>query len=93
MIARPDEVTSNSQPPANEHIRPEVLAVIETTFVKSAYDSANTYVELSDFKKERIGVVSSVVNGTPRVKVAVAVVASSTTTVSASIPLNSASGE
>lgn len=93
IVARPEEVISYSQPPANEQVKPEELSVIETSFVKSTYDSANTYVELSDFKKERIGVVSSVVNGTPRVKVAVAVVASSTTTVSASIPLNSANGE
>lgn len=93
IVARPLEVTSYSQPPANEHTRLEVLDVIETSFVKSTYDSANTYIELPDFKNERIGAMSSVVKGTPRMKVAVAYVASSTTTESAFIPLNSANGE
>jgi hypothetical protein len=93
-VARPLEVTSYSQPPANEHTRLEVLDVIETSFfAKFTYDSANTCIELPDFKNERIGAMSSVVKGTPRMKVAVAYVASSTTTESASIPLNSANGE
>jgi len=69
---RPEEVTSYSHPPANEHVKPEVLSVIESSFIKSTADSANTYVVSSDFKKERIGVVSSVVMGTPKVNVAVA---------------------
>jgi hypothetical protein len=93
IVARPLEVTSYSQPPANEHTRLEVLDVIETSFAKFTYDSANTCIELPDFKNERIGAMTSVVKGTPRMKVAVAYVASSTTTESASIPLNSANGE
>jgi hypothetical protein len=60
-VARPADVTSYSQPPANEHVRPEVLAVKETSLVKLTYDSAKTYVELSLFKNDRTGAVSSVV--------------------------------
>jgi hypothetical protein len=68
---RPEEVTSYSQPPANEHVRPEELEEKENSFVKSTADTAKTYVVSSDFMKERIGVVSLLVIGTPKVKVAV----------------------
>jgi hypothetical protein len=80
-------VTSYSHPPANEQVKPVVLLETERALVKVVALStiAWTLLVLFDFKNERPGAIADP-NGTPRVKVAVVLVALLTVTESAAIP-------
>ena len=92
-LERPAAVTSYSHPPANEHARLFVLLDTERALVKELALStiANTFSVDPVFVNARSGVISSP-NGTPRVKVAVVLVALFTVTESAAISANSADG-
>ena len=90
---RPGAVISYSHPPAKEHVKPVVLLETERALVREVALStiAKTFSELPDFLNERAG-ATLVANGTPRVNVAVVLVALLTVTESAGIPENSAEG-
>ena len=71
MIARLLEVTSYSQPPAKEQLRPEVLAITLRSFVKSEVVWANISSVLLDFKNDKSGIEAFIEIGTPRLNTAV----------------------
>ena len=74
IIARLFEVTSYSQPPANEQDRPEVLSETVNWFVKSDVVVANISSVLPVFKNYKTGIEAFIEMGTPRVNTAVMLV-------------------